>query len=99
MSLSVSFRRAARAEFLEAAAWYESQRPNLGVEFIAEIERCVAAAAPRSGSSGRDERPLHAAIYRDPALPGLMWRPESSNQLFETLEEWNVTLSTMHPSS
>jgi AcrR family transcriptional regulator len=24
-------------------------------------------------------------------------RGETSNQLFETLEEWNVTLSTMHP--
>ena len=47
MSLSVTFRRAARAEFIEAAAWYESQRPGLGVEFIAEIERCVDAAAER----------------------------------------------------
>jgi hypothetical protein len=44
MSLSVSFRRSARAEFIEAAAWYESERQNLGVEFIAEIERCVVAA-------------------------------------------------------
>jgi hypothetical protein len=44
MSLSASFRRSARAEFIEAAAWYESERQNLGVEFIAEIERCVAAA-------------------------------------------------------
>jgi plasmid stabilization system protein ParE len=57
MSLSVTFRRAARAEFIEAAAWYESQRPNLGVEFIAEIERCVAAAA---------ERPMtYPAIHMD----------------------------------
>ena len=47
MNLSVTFRRAARAEFIEAAAWYESQRPGLGVEFIAEIERCLDAAAER----------------------------------------------------
>jgi hypothetical protein len=47
MSLSVTFRHTARAEFIEAAAWYESHRPDLGVEFIAEIERCVAAAAER----------------------------------------------------
>jgi toxin ParE1/3/4 len=47
MSLSVTFRRAARAEFIEAAAWYETQRPGLGVELIAEIERCVDAAAER----------------------------------------------------
>jgi plasmid stabilization system protein ParE len=57
MSLSVTFRRAARAEFIEAAAWYESQRLGLGVEFIAEIERSVDAAA---------ERPTtYAAIYKD----------------------------------
>ncbi|MGQ0622559.1 MAG: type II toxin-antitoxin system RelE/ParE family toxin [Panacagrimonas sp.] len=45
MSLPVTFRRAARAEFIEAAAWYEAQRPNLGVEFIQEIDRCIALAA------------------------------------------------------
>lgn len=45
MNLQVAFRRAARAEFVEAAVRYEAQRPSLGVEFIAEIERCVALAA------------------------------------------------------
>jgi hypothetical protein len=52
MSLSVSLRRSARAELIEAAARYESERQDLGVEFIAEIERCFAAAA---------ERPIFAA--------------------------------------
>jgi plasmid stabilization system protein ParE len=57
MSISVSFRRSARAEFIEAAAWYESERQDLGVEFIAEIERCVPAAA---------ERPMsYSAVYKD----------------------------------
>ena len=42
MTLPVTFRRAARAEFIEAAAWYEAQRPNLGVQFIAEVERRCA---------------------------------------------------------
>ena len=45
VTLPVTFRRAARAEFIEAAAWYEAQCLNLGVEFIAEIERCVALVA------------------------------------------------------
>jgi hypothetical protein len=45
MSLSVSLRRSARAEFIEAAARYESERQDLGVEFIAEIERCICTAA------------------------------------------------------
>ena len=45
MTLLVSFRRPSCAEFIEAAAWYEARRANLGVEFIAEIDRCVALAA------------------------------------------------------
>ncbi len=45
MTLPVSFGRAARAEFIEAAAWYEARRPRLGTEFIGEIERCLAIAA------------------------------------------------------
>jgi plasmid stabilization system protein ParE len=45
MTLAIEFRRAARAEFLTATARYESQRPGLGTQFIAEIERCIALAA------------------------------------------------------
>jgi plasmid stabilization system protein ParE len=47
MTLRVAFRRAARSEFLAAAARYEAQRPNLGAEFVAEVERCIALAAGR----------------------------------------------------
>lgn len=43
MTLQVAFRPAARDEFIEAAARYDAQRPGLGDQFIAEIERCVAA--------------------------------------------------------
>lgn len=43
----VTFHRAARAEFVEAAAWYDSHRSGLGSRFIAEIERCVALAVER----------------------------------------------------
>ncbi|MGH8278028.1 MAG: type II toxin-antitoxin system RelE/ParE family toxin [Gammaproteobacteria bacterium] len=45
MTLPVRFHRAARAEFIDAAVWYESKRPGLGDEFIAEIERCVTLIA------------------------------------------------------
>ena len=45
MTLLVSFRRAAQAEFIEAAEWYEARQSKLGVAFIAEIDRCVALAA------------------------------------------------------
>jgi toxin ParE1/3/4 len=47
MSLEVGFRAEARAEFVEAAAWYEARRLGLGAEFIAEIERCIASAAQK----------------------------------------------------
>ena len=56
MTLVVAFRRAARTEFVEAAAWYEAQRQNLGVEFIAEVERCVAIAA--------EQPQRHAVVYK-----------------------------------
>lgn len=57
MSLPVSFRRAAQEEFNEAAAWYESKRALLGLEFVAEVERCVALAS-------RQPR-LYAEIHMD----------------------------------
>lgn len=44
MTLPVTSRRAARAEFTEAAAWYEARRHGLGAEFIAQIERGEAVA-------------------------------------------------------
>jgi plasmid stabilization system protein ParE len=57
MSLPVTFHRAARAEFIEAAAWYEAQRSNLGVEFITEIERCIALAA--------EQPQLYAVVHKN----------------------------------
>ncbi len=45
MSLPITFHRAASAEFIEASAWYEGKRLGLGLEFIAEIDRCVLLAS------------------------------------------------------
>lgn len=42
MSLPIAFYRAASAEFMEASAWYEGKRVGLGLEFIAEIDRCIS---------------------------------------------------------
>ena len=44
MTLRPFFRRAARLEYDEAAVWYEAQRPGLGREFVAEIERALLHA-------------------------------------------------------
>lgn len=57
MTHPVSFHRAARKEFIESATRYEAQRPGLGAEFIAEIERCVARAA--------DQPEAYALIHFD----------------------------------
>jgi plasmid stabilization system protein ParE len=56
MTLQLSFSKAARAELLDAAAWYESKRPLLGVEFIAEIDRCIALAA--------EQPQFYSVVYR-----------------------------------
>lgn len=56
MSLSVTFHRAAHEEFIEAAAWYEAQHANLGIEFIDEIERCVVLAA--------EQPQIYAVVYK-----------------------------------
>lgn len=49
MTFRIVFRRAAKNEFEDAAAWYDEQRSGLGEEFVAEIEQAVtsAAAAPQ----------------------------------------------------
>ena len=56
MSLQIKFSKPASLELIRAAAWYESKRPSLGTEFIAEIDRCLALAA---------QQPLiYAVIYK-----------------------------------
>jgi len=45
MSLRVVFRRAAKDELEEAAAWYEDRRRGLGVEFLNEIGEAIERAA------------------------------------------------------
>lgn len=44
MTLRAFFRKAARLEYDEAAIWYDSQRPGLGAEFVAEIEHRLTQA-------------------------------------------------------
>ena len=56
MSLPITFHRAANAEFIEASAWYEGKRLGLGLEFIAEIDRCVSLAS---------KNPLQFAVVRE----------------------------------
>ncbi len=57
MSLPVRLLPEARAEFDDAADWYEQRRPGLGVDFIARVRVVLdqIAANPQ----------LHAAVYGD----------------------------------
>jgi plasmid stabilization system protein ParE len=45
MTQPIAFHRAASAEFIEATSWYDGKRLGLGLEFIAEIERCISLAS------------------------------------------------------
>ena len=45
MTFRIVFRSAARAEFEDAAIWYESQRGGLGEEFTLEIARALEKVA------------------------------------------------------
>ena len=56
MSLPIALHRAASTEFIEASAWYEGKRLGLGLEFVAEIDRCISLAS---------ENPLQFAIVRE----------------------------------
>jgi hypothetical protein len=43
--LRVVFRAAAKAEYEQAAAWYEKQSPGLGEEFLREMDDVISSAA------------------------------------------------------
>jgi plasmid stabilization system protein ParE len=45
MSLQVVFRRAAKDELEEAAAWYEDRQRGLGEEFLNELAEAIDRAA------------------------------------------------------
>jgi len=47
MTLRVLFRRAAKDEFEDAAAWYEGRRRGLGEQFVSEVGEAIEKAAER----------------------------------------------------
>lgn len=49
MSRRLVFRAAAKAEFNDAAAWYEEQRVGLGADFIAEVQQALDLIANAPG--------------------------------------------------
>jgi len=63
MSLPPVFRPAAQAEFDEAAAWYEGQRPGLGADFVAEVQK-----VPDTISQHPDRYPVAEGDVREAAV-------------------------------
>jgi plasmid stabilization system protein ParE len=57
MSLPVIFRRAARAEFDEAADWYDQRRTGLGPTFTAAVQRVLDRIA--------DQPDFYAVVWAD----------------------------------
>ena len=49
MSLRVIFKLAAVADFEDAIAWYEAQRPGLGEEFKTEVKATLGRALANPG--------------------------------------------------
>jgi toxin ParE1/3/4 len=66
MSRRLIIRQEAEADMLEAALWYEQQRPGLGVEFTAEIHRTFnwALASPLLGRLMRRKPQVRRALAR-----------------------------------
>jgi plasmid stabilization system protein ParE len=88
MSLPIVFRPDARAEFDDAADWYEQRRPGLGATFTEAVDDVLdlVAAQPR----------MHATVYKDvrktvvPVFPYIMLYREDQGGL--------VVVSVFHTS-
>ena len=88
MSLPIVFRPDARAEFDDAADWYEERQPGLGATFTEAVDDVLdlVAAQPR----------MHATVYKDvrkavvPVFPFIVLYREDQGEL--------VVVSVFHTS-
>ena len=86
MTLPVVFRRAARAEFDDAADWYEARRAGLGADFTAAVQQVLDRIAAQPG--------FYAQVYGDvrealvPGFPYCVYYREEPGQV--------VVLSVFH---
>lgn len=88
MSLPVTFRRAASAEFIEASAWYETKRVGLAIEFMAEIDRCLSLAS---------EHPFQFAVVHEDIRRAVAYR-FPYNVYFRAEKHCIVVLAVFHGS-
>lgn len=93
MSLLVSFRHEARAEFIEAAAWYEARQTNLGIDFIA-----VVIAALFSPRNSRYFPPLFITTFVVLSLSGFLIASTTALRLTALWFSQSFMPSAIHPS-
>lgn len=60
----VNLQPEAHAEAGRASAWYESQRADLGVEFILELDLAIERAAENPNSYATQYREVRRALLR-----------------------------------
>lgn len=65
MTLRIVFRRPARREFDDAADRHDEQRPDLGEEFIVEIDQAVGQSG--QGQQSQAQGSLSTELHGDPA--------------------------------
>jgi plasmid stabilization system protein ParE len=58
------FRRIARIEYDEAVAWYESERPGLGLEFSASVDALMTLIARQPALFRQVRGPIRRAVLK-----------------------------------
>lgn len=64
MSREPVFRRIARTEFDEAVAWYESERPGLGLEFNMSVDALLTAITQQPTLFRQVRGPIRRAVLK-----------------------------------
>jgi plasmid stabilization system protein ParE len=64
MSRPIAFRPIARIEFDEAMAWYEAQRPGLGLEFKEQVHQFLNRIAENPQHFGKVRGEIRRAVLR-----------------------------------
>lgn len=88
MSLPIVFRRLARAEFDDAADWYEQRRAGLGATFTAAVQRVLDQIAAQPAFYPQVHQDVREALV--PGYPYCVYYREEPTQV--------VVFSVFHTS-
>jgi plasmid stabilization system protein ParE len=88
VTLRVEVRRAAQSDINDAAAWYDEQRPGLGIEFLHELDAAFRRAS--------DSPELYATVYLD--MRRCATRRFPYNIFFRTRGSKLVVIAVFHAS-